>query len=118
MRIKHYQQAALFSIAASTLSLADPINPLLYSDFSNYSPIHRRELECPADFFSCENQGAVFKGTCCENGQSDLYRSGTCGHDNGGFVREQFVLLVPIHTDIVLEPSRMHISHERLLEEL
>ncbi|KAI1638167.1 hypothetical protein F4809DRAFT_272401 [Biscogniauxia mediterranea] len=72
MRIKHYRHAALLSIAVSNLSnlcLADPINPLQFVDISEYSAVQRRALDCPADYFSCEDQGAAFANTCCENGQ-------------------------------------------------
>ncbi|KAI1081722.1 hypothetical protein F5B20DRAFT_579051 [Whalleya microplaca] len=70
MRIEHGTHAALFSIAAAaTLVLADPLDPLDYREFSDYSPIQKRDITCPSDYFSCEDRGPAFAGTCCENGQ-------------------------------------------------
>ncbi|KAI2616564.1 hypothetical protein GGR54DRAFT_231340 [Hypoxylon sp. NC1633] len=70
MRSKHCQYVALLSIAATAYALADPIvNPLEYGTFEDYSPVQRRQVNCPANYFSCEDRGAVFAGTCCQNGQ-------------------------------------------------
>ncbi|OTA54323.1 hypothetical protein K449DRAFT_469520 [Hypoxylon sp. EC38] len=70
MQLTPRRYVALFSIAAPILTLADPIlNPLEYSSFEDYSPVQRRDITCPANYFSCEDRGAAFQGTCCENGQ-------------------------------------------------
>ncbi|KAI4870467.1 hypothetical protein F4820DRAFT_257410 [Hypoxylon rubiginosum] len=70
MRLTPYQYAALTSIAATTLALADPVlNPLEYGAFEEYSPVQKRQIDCPDNYFSCEQYGAAFAGTCCENGQ-------------------------------------------------
>lgn len=70
MRLNPYRHVALFSIAATALALADPIvNPLEYGTFEDYSPVHRRQIDCPDNYFSCEDRGAAFAGTCCEDGQ-------------------------------------------------
>ncbi|KAI1503205.1 hypothetical protein F5X99DRAFT_118125 [Biscogniauxia marginata] len=69
MRIRHYRRTALLSIAASSLCLADPIDPLRFLDVSEYSAVQKRQLDCPDNYFSCEDRGAAFAGTCCENGQ-------------------------------------------------
>ncbi|KAI0387302.1 hypothetical protein F5Y04DRAFT_239898 [Hypomontagnella monticulosa] len=70
MRLTPYQYAALVSIAATSLVLADSaVNPLEYGTFEDYSPVQRRQLDCPDDYFSCEDRGPVFAGTCCQNGQ-------------------------------------------------
>ncbi|KAI8961761.1 hypothetical protein F5Y11DRAFT_218971 [Daldinia sp. FL1419] len=83
MRLTLCQHAALLSIAAATtLALADPIvNPLEYGTFEDFSPVHRRAIDCPNNFFSCEDRGPVFEGTCCQNGQLcalDAYKSAAC----------------------------------------
>ncbi|KAI2609790.1 uncharacterized protein GGS25DRAFT_486275 [Hypoxylon fragiforme] len=70
MRLSSYRYAAVCYIAVTTLTLADPIvNPLAYGNFEDFAPIHRRQLTCPTDYFSCEDRGPAFSGTCCENGQ-------------------------------------------------
>ncbi|KAI0011261.1 hypothetical protein F4779DRAFT_235595 [Xylariaceae sp. FL0662B] len=70
MRIQYRKPAALFYLAAATsLALADPLNPLEYGDFFDYSPIQKRDITCPSNYFSCEDRGEQFAGTCCENGQ-------------------------------------------------
>ncbi|KAI0151948.1 hypothetical protein F4776DRAFT_658883 [Hypoxylon sp. NC0597] len=70
MRLTPRRYVALFSIAAPILTLADPIvNPLEYGTFEDYSPVQKRDITCPANYFSCEDRGAAFQGTCCENGQ-------------------------------------------------
>ncbi|OTB03057.1 hypothetical protein M426DRAFT_322085 [Hypoxylon sp. CI-4A] len=70
MQIRLGRHVALLSIAATTLALPDPIvNPLEYGTFEDYAPVHRRDLTCPTDYFSCEDRGDAFAGTCCENGQ-------------------------------------------------
>ncbi|KAI1375564.1 hypothetical protein F4677DRAFT_110779 [Hypoxylon crocopeplum] len=70
MRLTPCRYAALFSIAATTLVLADPVvNPLEYGAFEDFSPVQRRQIDCPDNYFSCEDYGAAFAGTCCENGQ-------------------------------------------------
>ncbi|KAI1107672.1 hypothetical protein F4804DRAFT_296735 [Jackrogersella minutella] len=82
MRLTPRRYAALFSIAVTTFALADPVlNPLEYGIFQDYSPIRRRDLTCPADYFSCEDRGAAFAGTCCENGQQcalDAHNEAAC----------------------------------------
>ncbi|KAI1764053.1 hypothetical protein GGR53DRAFT_337678 [Hypoxylon sp. FL1150] len=82
MRLTPYQYVALFSIAATNFALADPIvNPLQYGAFEDYSPVQKREIDCPSNYFSCEDDGAAFAGTCCENGQMcalDAYSSAAC----------------------------------------
>ncbi|KAI1339568.1 hypothetical protein F5Y15DRAFT_76803 [Xylariaceae sp. FL0016] len=81
MRFEAYLSTALCAVAASTAALAEPINPLLYSDVLRYNPIFKRDVTCPADYFSCEDQGAIFDGTCCENGQIcavDAHSSAAC----------------------------------------
>ncbi|KAI1415667.1 hypothetical protein F5Y13DRAFT_156530 [Hypoxylon sp. FL1857] len=76
MRLTPRRHVALFSIAAAPLLvLADSIvDPLEYGSFEDYSPVQRisreiRDITCPANYFSCEDRGAAFAGTCCENGQ-------------------------------------------------
>ncbi|KAI1386942.1 uncharacterized protein F4822DRAFT_411666 [Hypoxylon trugodes] len=71
MRLTLCRYAALISIAATiTIALPDPVvNPLEYGTFQDYSPIHRRQISCPSNYFSCEDKGAAFANTCCENGQ-------------------------------------------------
>ncbi|KAI1476176.1 hypothetical protein F4774DRAFT_394404 [Daldinia eschscholtzii] len=82
MRLTPCRHAALLSIAATGLALADSIvNPLAYGAFEDFSPVQRREIDCPNNFFSCEDRGPVFEGTCCENGQLcalDAYSSAAC----------------------------------------
>ena len=79
------QLTAIFSIAAvaSTIrmALANPVDPLGYSDALDFFPIQRRAVTCPANYFSCEDQGAQFEGACCENGQTcslDAHQSAAC----------------------------------------
>ncbi|KAI1365612.1 hypothetical protein F5Y08DRAFT_172623 [Xylaria arbuscula] len=79
------QLTAIFSIAAitSTLhtALANPVDPLGYSDALDFFPIHQRDVTCPANYFSCEDQGTQFEGACCENGQTcslDAQQSAAC----------------------------------------
>ncbi|KAI0172005.1 hypothetical protein GGR52DRAFT_548619 [Hypoxylon sp. FL1284] len=70
MRLTPYQYAALFSVAATTSVLAEPIlNPFEYGTFEDYAAVRKREIDCPNNYFSCEDHGAAFAGTCCENGQ-------------------------------------------------
>ncbi|KAI5862681.1 hypothetical protein GGS23DRAFT_87754 [Durotheca rogersii] len=76
MRLKsnHHAAAALVSVAvAATSALAeDPVavvDPLGYTELANFSPVQRRQLNCPAGYFSCEDRGPAFAGTCCGNGQ-------------------------------------------------
>ncbi|KAI0899380.1 hypothetical protein F4806DRAFT_452544 [Annulohypoxylon nitens] len=82
MRLTPRPYAALFSIAATTFALAEPIgNPLGYSAIQHFNPIFQRDVTCPADYFSCEDRGAAFAGTCCENGQLcslDAHSSAAC----------------------------------------
>ncbi|KAL7628256.1 hypothetical protein AAE478_002455 [Parahypoxylon ruwenzoriense] len=84
MRLTLCRYAALFfSIAAASVPvLADSIvDPLEYAEFSNYSPVQRRQLDCPNDYFSCEDRGPAFAGTCCENGQLcalDAHQQAAC----------------------------------------
>ncbi|KAI0828394.1 hypothetical protein F5Y06DRAFT_224677 [Hypoxylon sp. FL0890] len=85
MRLTPLRYVALFSIAAPIFALADPIvNPLEYGTFEDYSPVQRRDIRditCPSNYFSCEDRGAAFAGTCCENGQLcalDAHSSAAC----------------------------------------
>ncbi|KAI0490050.1 hypothetical protein F4859DRAFT_177325 [Xylaria cf. heliscus] len=79
------QVAAAFSIAIATSTirptLANPVDPLGYSDVLDFFPIHQRDITCPANYFSCEDKGTQFKGACCENGQVcslDAHQSAAC----------------------------------------
>ncbi|KAI1647789.1 uncharacterized protein F4817DRAFT_335948 [Daldinia loculata] len=82
MRLTSCRHVALLSITATTLALADSIvNPLEYGTFEDFSPVHKRAIDCPDNFFSCEDRGPVFEGTCCQNGQLcalDAYSSAAC----------------------------------------
>ncbi|KAI1165121.1 hypothetical protein F5B18DRAFT_612873 [Nemania serpens] len=91
MRLQRWRQAAAIiptaiAITASTTihatqALADPVDPLGYSDALDFFPIRRRDVVCPANYFSCEDRGAQFKGACCENGQTcslDAHQSAAC----------------------------------------
>jgi len=75
------------TIATSAIhtALANPIDPLGYSEALDFSPIlHQREVSCPADYFSCEDQGEQFVGACCENGQTcslDAQQNAACCPD-------------------------------------
>ncbi|KAI0804017.1 hypothetical protein GGR55DRAFT_660909 [Xylaria sp. FL0064] len=79
------QVSALFSIAtvlpAIRTTLANPVDPLGYSDVLDFFPIHQRDVICPANYFSCEDKGQQFEGACCENGQTcslDAHQSAAC----------------------------------------
>ncbi|KAI8629119.1 hypothetical protein F5Y19DRAFT_475678 [Xylariaceae sp. FL1651] len=86
MRLRHCRQVTtILWVAISTsilqTALANPVDPLGYSDVLDFFPIHRRDVMCPANYFSCENQGEQFVGTCCENGQVcslDAHQSAAC----------------------------------------
>ncbi|KAI0553507.1 hypothetical protein F4679DRAFT_531635 [Xylaria curta] len=88
MRLQGCRRAtALFSIAiaiaTSTIqaTLANPVDPLGFSDALDFFPILQRDVICPANYFSCENQGPQFQGACCENGQTcslDAHQSAAC----------------------------------------
>ncbi|KAH9887811.1 hypothetical protein F4778DRAFT_420956 [Xylariomycetidae sp. FL2044] len=80
MRMKLQRQVAVCSTLA-VFALADPISPLQYSDALDFSAIQKRQDQCPADYFSCDDQGAVFAGTCCQDGQVcglDAHSSAAC----------------------------------------
>ncbi|KAI0534012.1 hypothetical protein GGR58DRAFT_484330 [Xylaria digitata] len=82
-RCRHVTAIFSTTIAISTIhtALANPVDPLGYSDALDFFPIHRREITCPANYFSCEDQGAQFQGACCENGQTcslDAHQSAAC----------------------------------------
>ncbi|KAI1431989.1 hypothetical protein GGR50DRAFT_26337 [Xylaria sp. CBS 124048] len=71
------------AVAISTIhtTLANVVDPLGFSDVQHFFPSHQKGLVCPADFFSCENKGAQFAGTCCQNGQVcslDAQQSAAC----------------------------------------
>ncbi|KAI8949724.1 hypothetical protein F4801DRAFT_389108 [Xylaria longipes] len=86
MRPRSCRQAtALFSIAIATsairATLANPVDPLGYSDALDFFPILQRDVTCPANYFSCEDKGEQFQGACCENGQVcslDAHQSAAC----------------------------------------
>jgi hypothetical protein len=87
MRLQRYRQlyATIFStvIATTTIHpiLADPVDPLGFSEALDFFPALRREVICPANYFSCEDKGVQFTNTCCENGQVcslDAYQSAAC----------------------------------------
>ncbi|KAI0967087.1 hypothetical protein F4678DRAFT_258831 [Xylaria arbuscula] len=86
MRPQSYRPAAaLFSIATalSTIhtTLANPVDPLGYSDALGFFPMLQREVTCPANYFSCEDDGPQFAGACCENGQTcslDAQQNAAC----------------------------------------
>ncbi|KAI0100651.1 hypothetical protein GGR51DRAFT_532066 [Nemania sp. FL0031] len=75
--------ALTIAIMTSTIQtvLADPVDPLGYTDLLDFFPIQQREVVCPANYFSCEDQGTQFNGACCENGQVcslDAQQSAAC----------------------------------------
>ncbi|KAI1268800.1 hypothetical protein F5Y18DRAFT_167733 [Xylariaceae sp. FL1019] len=84
MRLKRSHHAyAVFAVATSNLhtALADPLDPLGYSDLQAFLPINIKDITCPANYFSCEDKGAAFEDTCCENGQKcslDAQSSAAC----------------------------------------
>ncbi|KAI1421631.1 hypothetical protein F5Y12DRAFT_718236 [Xylaria sp. FL1777] len=62
-------------------TLATAVDPLGYSDALDFFPIHRRDVTCPANYFSCEDKGVQFAGACCQNGQTcslDAHQSAAC----------------------------------------
>ena len=63
MRMPNGRGALLLAIVASLAEAQQYISPL------HYAAIEKRQ-GCPADFFSCEDQGSVFQGTCCQTGQT------------------------------------------------
>ncbi|KAI0484758.1 hypothetical protein GGR56DRAFT_41212 [Xylariaceae sp. FL0804] len=78
------QLAWLLTIAASTASVAEPVDPLQFSAVSEFSAVLKvlkRDLTCPADYFSCEKYGSAFAGTCCQDDQVcslDAYQQAAC----------------------------------------
>ncbi|KAI0399675.1 hypothetical protein F4802DRAFT_539885 [Xylaria palmicola] len=86
MRLQRNRKAAaIFSIAIASspirIALADPVDPLGYSDALDFFPIYRRAVTCPANYFSCEDRGEQFQGACCENGQEcslDAQKNAAC----------------------------------------
>ncbi|KAI3332473.1 hypothetical protein HD806DRAFT_196309 [Xylariaceae sp. AK1471] len=87
MRLRHCRQikATLFSTVIASLTihptLANPADALGYSEALDFFPALQRNVICPANYFSCEDRGAQFAGTCCENGQVcslDAYQSAAC----------------------------------------
>lgn len=64
-RLRSHAVLGLFAIISPTLTMAGFPSPL---DYSAYSPIQARDVSCPANFFSCEDQGSAFAGTCCATG--------------------------------------------------
>lgn len=65
MRLRLHSYAVLLSMVVPTLALAEFLSPL---DYSAYSPIQARDVDCPSNFFSCEDEGSEFAGTCCAKG--------------------------------------------------
>jgi hypothetical protein len=63
MRVAFYHQAA------ALLSIAQSTSALYGADFTQYSSVAKRQVDCPVNYFSCEDQGPAFEGTCCQNGQ-------------------------------------------------
>ncbi|KAI1814643.1 hypothetical protein GGS20DRAFT_547815 [Poronia punctata] len=88
MRLTSHNRRRMRAIFATTIAtsaihtvLADLVDPLGYSDALEFFPIHRRDVTCPANYFSCEDRGEQFAGACCENGQKcslDAHQSAAC----------------------------------------
>ena len=67
MRLLRFRDQAvvLFYMLAPALALVESFptpEPL------TFSPIQRRQTQCPANYFSCEDEGPEFAGVCCGRG--------------------------------------------------
>ncbi|KAI2629388.1 hypothetical protein GGS21DRAFT_525979 [Xylaria nigripes] len=72
--------AAIATLTRQT-ALADPVEPLGYSEVVHFLAVFQKDVICPANFFSCEDKGEQFEGACCENGQTcslDAHQGAAC----------------------------------------